>query len=480
MKDKRTQELFENSPIFQAILKLALPTMIGQMIVVLYNMADTFYIGLVRNDAMLAAVTVCTPAFMFLSAISNLFGVGGASAIARALGRKDQQSAKKSSSFSFYGCVFVTLAYSLGVGFFLHNMVNLLGGIDAQVHEYACSYMLITVVIGGMATSMNALLAHLIRSEGRAIHASIGVALGGALNILLDPLFMFVIYPAGQELSGAATATALSNLLALLYFVAVLMKNHKKSVLRFRWDISIFSTPLPREILLIGMPACVMTLFENISFSVMDALTAGHGMSYQAGLGVAKKVNMLAHCIVRGLSQGVLPLIAYNYASGNKKRMSESIRISEMLAVSLAGICTLASLVFGKQLVGLFIHHGGASMNHGVMYLRILCLGCPFSALAYVLISVFQATKRGTQSLILALLRKGIVDIPLLFLFNHLFFPYGLAWATPVADILCSFIAMILYYRFAESTGISAKVLHVLKHRIRMSSPMVHSTMKRF
>ena len=300
---RERQEVFESKPVFMAIFRLAIPTMIGQVILVLYNMADTFFIGLTGSDAMLAAVTVSTPAFMFLSAISNLFGVGGASAIARALGKKDEQTAGQCASFSFYGCLTGTLIYSLLVGIFLHPMVSLLGGTNAIVHRYACMYMRVTVIIGGVCTSMNALLAHLIRSEGRAMHASAGIALGGIFNIILDPVFMFILFTPGNELLGAAVATALSNLLALFYFGIVLLKIRRKTVLSIKWTPAVLRTAIPGEILRIGLPACMMTFCENISFSVMDALTATHGLAFQAGFGVAKKVNMLAHCMVRGISQ---------------------------------------------------------------------------------------------------------------------------------------------------------------------------------
>ena len=444
------QAVFETQPVFKAILRLALPTMIGQVILVLYNMADTFFIGLTGSDAMLAAVTVSTPAFMFLSAISNLFGVGGASAIARALGKKDRETAGQCASFSFYGCLTGTLIYSLLVGIFLHQMVSLLGGTNALVHRYACMYMRVTVIIGGVCTSMNALLAHLIRSEGRAMHASAGIALGGIFNIILDPVFMFILFTPGNELLGAAVATALSNLLALFYFGIVLLKIRRKTVLSIKWTPAVLRTAIPGEILRIGLPACMMTFCENISFSVMDALTATHGLAFQAGFGVAKKVNMLAHCMVRGISQGVLPLIAYNYAAGKKQRMHSVITASVLLATGLAALCTAASLLFSHPLISLFIHHESPSLNHGMVFLRMLCLGCPFSALAYVLISVFQAVNDSVHSLILALLRKGILDIPLLFVFNRLMPPYGLAWATPAADLACALCAVVLYEVFRK------------------------------
>ena len=448
VREDERKFLFENTSVARAIARLAIPTMIGQIIGVIYNMADTFFVGQTGSDAMLAAVTVCMPAFMLLTAVSNLFGVGGASAISRSLGKKNLKRAGRCSSFSFYGCMLATLLYSLFVWLFIDRFVDMLGGIDPVVHACAREYLTVTVVIGGLATSMNALLAHLLRSEGRSMHAAWGVMMGGLLNIVLDPLFMFVILPRGREAFGAALATALSNTIALAYYIIVLARAGKKhSVLSFVPDKASLSDGIPTEILSIGLPAFMMTTCENISYAVMDALTAGHGLTYQAGLGVAKKVNMLAHCAVRGIAQGALPLIAYNCASKNYRRMRAAIRITMGSSAAVASACMVLNLLASRPLVGVFIRTIPAA-EYGAVYLKILCIGCPFSALAYTLISFFQAVKEGRTSLVLALMRKGVLDIPMLFLLNRLWPPFGLAWATPVADIICCVAAIGCYLAF--------------------------------
>lgn len=447
---EREKTLFEDSPVLEAIVRLAFPTVIGQIILVLYNMADTFFIGLTGSDAMITAATVCMPAFMFLQAISNLFGVGGASVISRALGARDLQRAKDTASFAFWGCAAVTVLYSLGAWLFAGPFVDLLGGSNPLVHDYAVEYLTFTVVIGGLATSLNALLAHLIRSEGRSLQASIGVALGGVMNIALDPLFMFVILPRGYETLGAAVATALSNGIALAYFLIVVLREGKRSILRLsprRLGQSIRGR-IPADVLITGLPACLMTLCENISYAVLDALMAVSGTALQAGLGVAKKVNMLAHSIVRGMSQGVLPLIGYNYAAGNHKRMKASITLSMALSVAMAALCMTISLVFSRQLIGLFIPSGSESVTYGASFLRILCLGGPFSACAYALISFFQAVGKGMRSFVLAILRKGLLDIPLMFLLNRLLPIFGIVWATPITDVICCVISIGMFVVF--------------------------------
>ena len=447
-ENSRERALFESSPIQRAILRLALPTVIGQAILVIYNMADTFFIGLTGSDAMVSAVTVCTPAFMFLSAISNLFGVGGSSVISRALGCRLHERAQRASSFAFWGCLLTTLLYALGAFLLLDPFIDALGGSDAAVHAQARSYLTVTVALGGLCTSMSALLAHLVRSEGRSTQASVGIVLGGLLNIALDPLFMFVLLPRGQEILGAAIATTLSNLISLLYFALLMGRTRSRSVLRVAPVPGMLTQGIPFAVLSCGLPACLMTLLENISYAVLDHLMALSGVAMQAGLGVAKKVNMLAHSIVRGMAQGVLPLISYNYASGNHVRMRRAATLSMLISVALASLCMAVCLVFSEPLIALFIPHGTQSVRCGARFLRILCIGGPFSACAYAIISFFQAVGCGLRSFVLAILRKGLLDIPLMFLLRFFSPVYGIVLATPIADIVCCAAAALMYISF--------------------------------
>ena len=444
-------QIFEHNSILTAVLKLAIPTVISQIILVIYNMADTYFISLTDNTPMITAVTVCMPAFMFLSAISNLFGVGGSSVISRALGSKDIERAWHTSSFAFWGCIGLTLVYSLGAWLMLDPFVDALGGSAPGVHEHARGYLTVTVVIGGVTTSLNALLGHLVRSEGRSMHAGFGIALGGVLNILLDPLFMFVLLPSGSEVLGAGIATSLSNLIATCYFLTLIIRHRHRSVLSMKPSPKALGQGIPRDVLTTGLPACLMTLCENISYAVLDNLMAATRiLACQAGIGVAKKVNMLAHCMVRGMAQGVLPLIGYNYSSGNHRRMKSAVIMSTSISVGLAALCMAASLLLNRPLVGIFLEHDPAAMDYGARFLRILCIGGPFSACAYAFISFFQATSECMKSFLLAILRKGVLDIPLMFALVRLFPIYGIVWATPIADIICCACAIVLFTRFVS------------------------------
>lgn len=443
------KQVFEDNSISKSLIKLAVPTILGQIIVVIYNMADTFFIGRTNSNVMITAVTLCMPAFMFLSAIANLFGVGGSSVISRALGKANTDRASHTCAFSFWSCALVSLIYSTLVYIFREPFIDFLGGSNPEVHVLAEQYLNWTVVIGGFVTSMNALLAHLVRSEGHAKTASIGVILGGVLNIGLDPLFMFVILPPGKEVLGAALATMLSNTVSFVYYCIVVAVGKKRnSIIRLKLTKHSFEWQIPKCVLSAGIPACIMTVAENVSYSILDNLLSAYGTAVQAGIGVAKKINMLAHSAVRGLTQGALPLLGYSYSAGMRKRTKKIAITTAIYAVSIATICMVVMLVFSDGFVSIFINTGNEALGFGSHFLRILCVGGPFSALAYTFISFFQAVGHGEISLVLALLRKGLLDIPLMYILHHYASKDGVVAATPIVDVVCCIVAVVLFITF--------------------------------
>ena len=450
MRKADEKTLFESGSIRDIMVKLALPTVLGQMITVIYNMADTFFVGMLSDDAKMTAVTVAMPCFMILSAISNLFGIGGASAISRAMGSGDRERAENEASFSFWGALVSGSIYIILVAIFVHPLVDILGGSNPIVHIYTVSYILTAVCAGGIMTVMGAFFSHLLRSEGRGFEASFGIVLGGILNIILDPIFMFFVMPEGMEVAGAAAATAISNMVSMVYFALVIFKRRSESVISISPRKAIAGIKNQKDILSSGLPAFCMTLCENVSYAVLDSLMAGFGITVQAGVGVAKKINMLAHSIVRGMSQGMLPMIAYSYASGNRERMKKASRASSMFSVLSALICMAVSLIFADGLADIFLEAGSESAMHAARILRIFALGAPFSAFAYTSISFFQATGHGGRSLSLALMRKGILDIPLMFILVRLFGAYGAAAGTPIADGICAVAASFMMVSFMK------------------------------
>ena len=462
---EKEKYIFERKPVLGAIFSLAIPSILGQLILVIYNMADTLFVGLTENEVMINAVTICIPAYMVITAISNLFGVGGASVIARSMGKGFEKRARRSSSFAFYGCLILALFYCLLVALLSSSLTDyalprILGAHGQnETAINASKYILFAICLCGVPTAINSLFSHLIRAQGLSLHASIGIALGGLLNVALDPLFMFVIIKPGNEALGAGIATGISNVVAMLYYVFIFIKLRKKLIVSVHFTPKMFKENIPREVFIIGLPAFLMTLCENISYALL-----GYNMGLLSntqvelsGVEVAKKVNMFAHNAVRGMAQGILPLVGYNKSSGNRKRMRKIVLTSGAIALSIALFAaTINVLPTGKLLISIFLHGKNNNMmlrqQLGYKFLIIFSIGAPFSAIAYMVISFFQAVGKPWRSMILALLRKGILDIPLMFILN-VFIPkdgVGLVLATPIADAICCIVAIIIFTHYIK------------------------------
>lgn len=464
MVSEKDKHLFEQSPVLTAILTLAIPSVLSQLILVIYNLADVFYVRLAAEklgeavgDALISGVTICAPVFMIITAISNLFGVGAASVMSRSSGKRNYNRATNASRFAFWGCLASTIVYCLLVLILLNPITKFVAGnSDVTVKAYAKTYIIITVCICGLPTALNTLFSHLIRAEGRSFEASVGIMLGGILNVALDPLFIFGIFGIENAALGAAVATGASNIIALIYYIVKLYQSRDKTLISLKYSREIFDSAIPSEVLSIGLPACLMTFCENVSYMILDnligscAATEAINTATLAGVGAAKKVNMVAHSIARGMTQGVLPLIGYNKSSGRRIRMKKIVFTSITITTIVAICCMTANIFLARPLCGIFTSSDEA-LNYASLYLIIFSIGAPFSAFAYSVISFFQAIGKAWRSLILALLRKGILDIPLMYVLPFIAnFGDGkeganIVMATPIADIVCCLTAIVLF-----------------------------------
>ena len=441
MEEKK--ELFETMPVPKALFTLAVPTIISQLITMIYNLADTFFIGQTQDPYKVAAASVAYTLFFVLTALSNLFGVGGGSLISRLLGRGQHEEAKRVSSFSFYGAVVVSGIYAFCCWAFMNPLLGMLGASSSTL-GFARDYAFWVVVIGGVPSTLNMTMAHLLRSEGYAKQASFGLGLGGVLNIILDPLFMFVILPKGEEVKGAAVATMLSNVIALLYFAVVFYLLRKKTVLsvsprhvipRGEDIISVFA---------VGFPSALGTLLVSVSNTVVNKLASSYDDIAVAAVGIVKKVEMLPINVGMGLCQGMMPLVAYNYAAKNYHRMRAVTKHARLYGMAFALLCIVVFELFAQELVRLFINDA-PTIALGTNFLRINCLATPLMINNFQMSYTFQAMGKGKESLFLSACRQGIINIPLLFFMNYLFGLYGVIWTQLIADALTLILSFALY-----------------------------------
>lgn len=442
MKTKE-EILFEEAPVGRAVLSLVIPTVISQLITVIYNMADTFFIGQIGDPNQVAAVSLCMPMFVFLTGLANLFGIGGSSLMSRSLGTNDHQKAKRTAAFSIWTAIVVSLVYGM-VLFGMRSIILPMVGADAQTYEFCCQYIFWTITIGAVPTVLNQELAHLVRAEGHSAQASFGLALGGVLNIILDPILILL---AGLEIAGAAIATMVSNVLATLYFISLLVKRRNTTDISFHPKNYTWGERIPREVLLVGFPSCLMNLMGVLSNITVNKLMSGYSNAAVAGIGVAKKVDMLSFAIATGMSQGVLPLIGYNYSARHYKRIKAALKLDFLVSFMVALVGTIFLFTCAGPIVQAFIDDA-ETVRYGQRFQRIICITGPCISVTMLAITAFQSVGKKVQPTILSLMRKGGLDIPFMFLLNGLLGVNGIAWATPIADVCAMIVAVIVLVPF--------------------------------
>ena len=444
--DKK-RELFETAPVPRALATLAIPTIISQLITMIYNLADTFFIGTTNDPSKIAASSVAFVLIFMTNCLSNLFGVGGGSLISRLLGEKKDSEAASVSSFSFWGSFLISAVYSVIVLVFMEPILRFLGATDSSL-SYAESYAFWVVVVGAVPSTLSMTLSNLLRSEGYAKHASIGLGMGGVLNILLDPLFMFVILEPGREVEGAALATMLSNVAVLIYFLAVLAVIRKNTVLSLS-PVKV----LPKKhhvgsVFAVGFPSALGSFLACLSSIMINNLTSSYSDLYGdvpvAAVGIAKKIDMLPMNVGMGLCQGMMPLVAYNYSAGNYKRMKSFTTCARAAGIAFAAVCIVAFEIFAEPIVRIFVNET-ATVAMATDFLRIMCLAVPLMITNFQMSFTFQAMGKGKESLLLSSLRQGLINIPLLFLMKALFGLYGIVWTQLVSDVFTTIISFAVY-----------------------------------
>lgn len=447
--EKRT-EIFETMPVRRVVCSQIVPAIASQMIALLYNLADTYFVGMLNDPKQTAAVTVVASSFVMLTAISNLFGVGGASLIARYLGRKEEERARQVSAVSVWGGLLCAVLFSLFFWRFAEPVLRLCGATD-HTYEMAYSYAWWVIIIGGPATILNTLLANLVRAEGNASGASVGVSLGGIINIILDPIFVLPGF-LGFGAVGAGMATALSNFAGLIYFAVYLVRKRRQTVITPSFGRLKFTGVHLKSILSIGFPSAVQYALTVVAVSAQMNFVSGYETEAIAALGIVKKLDQLPLYFSIGTANGLLPLLAYNHGAGNHRRRQDAFRFGCGISLGFSLACVAAYEVFAPSLVGLFIDDA-LTRSYGAAFLRIMVTAMPMMSLCYPMIIQFQALGRVKESLICSVLRKGVVDIPLLFIMDSLLPLYGCMMVQPMVDTLSLVFCVVFYRRINRQAG---------------------------
>ena len=454
MEQNSKKAVFETMPVPKALATMAIPTIISQIINLIYNIVDAYFIGRTGNSYMMAATSLTLTIMMMTIAFSNLFGVGGGSLIARLLGQKKDGEAKAVSAFSIYGAVTISILYSLLIGLFLDPILRMLGASDATI-GFAREYTILVIVIGCLPTILSATMAHLLRNVGYSKQAGFGLSLGGVLNIILDPLFMFVILPEGREVYGAALATLLSNVSSFCYLLFTVCRVSKAANLSVDpRDVFKIGKTNTKKLFSVGVPSAILTGLFDVANVVLNMLAAGHNDFVLAAIGIVMKIERLPNAVNIGLSQGMLPIVAYNYSSGNRERMKETIRTARIFGLSIAAACIVLFEIFANPLTSMFLNTAKdnaqeaiRTLAYAVIFLRLRCLAAPFQFINYHTSFCMQAMGKGFHTMLHATVRELLFYIPYMYLLNGLFGENGLAFALVAGEFCGAMFALYLLNR---------------------------------
>ena len=442
MQESNATELFEKAPVSQAVLKSALPAMAAMLMVLIYNLADTFFVGQTHDAYQVAAVSLAMPVFLMFMAVGTVFGMGGTSVISRALGQGRTDYAKKVCSFCMWGCVVVGAIMAALFLIFMEPILTMVGASEGT-WAYAKSYLTI-VSFGGPFVLISNAFSNIVRAEGKSAEAMMGQLLGNLLNVILDPIMILLL---GWNITGAAIATLIGNIVGACYYILYFVRG--KSSL----SVSIKELSQPEKVCgpvcAIGIPAALGSVLMSVAQIIINSQLAKYGDMAVAGMGVAMKVVTITGMVCMGLGQGVQPLLGYCVGAKLWERFKKAFRFSMLFALSLGAVLTVICYLFTNQIVSAFLSDP-AAYSYAVEFSRILLTTSFLFGVFYVLINTLQAMGAATPALIINLSRQGIIFIPALFILQAVVGINGLIWAQPVADLLSIGLAAILYIRVSH------------------------------
>ncbi|PKM94310.1 MAG: MATE family efflux transporter [Firmicutes bacterium HGW-Firmicutes-1] len=433
MSDKR-KEILGSMDIKKSLLKLAIPAIIGMLINAIYNVIDRIFVGKLGTEA-LAATNVVFPLFALIGAVGLTFGIGAGSYVSRLLGQGNKELAQRAASTAIFSSMMCGFIYTLIGLFFIVPILKFFGASDTAM-AYAVDYGKY-LTMGAIFTMMNMTMNNLLRSEGSPMMAMLAMLAGALTNIVLDPIFIFVL---DMGIAGAAIATVISQMLSTVLLISYYLSG--KSSLRINVKLITFSRSLYAQIMKIGTPTFLRQVLASLSLVIVNHAARQFGDSALAGMGIVNIVFLIAFYVLFGFNQGFQPLAGYNYGAKNYKRLGEAIRIAIIWATLYCVIITVIFSVFTTTIVGVFSVDSEV-IEIGTKGIRAFSVLLPFMGFIIIITGLYQALGRATGSAVLSLSRQGLFLIPTVLILPRIFGLNGVIYSQLVADFLTLIVASI-------------------------------------
>lgn len=454
-QSNKKMELLGSAPIPKALLALGLPTMIGMLINALYSLADTYFVGGLGTDQM-GAVTVAFPLGQIVVGLGLLFGNGAAAYLSRLLGRGDKDTANKVASTALYSSVLIGAIVILCSVIFLKPILRQTGALES-VMPYAVTYTGIYITFS-IFNVFNVTMNNIVSSEGAAKTAMCALMAGAILNVVLDPIFIYVF---NFGVAGAAIATAISQIVSTLVYLRYIFQ--KKSVFNFRIKECCFSKEIMSEILKIGIPTMVFQLLTSLSISMINNAAKEYGGSVLAAMGPLTKIMSMGSLIVFGFLKGFQPIAGFSYGAKKFDRLKEAIRTSILWSTIFCVIFGLAAAVFSTDIMSLFTKSDMEMIRVGSIALRASGISFILFGFYTVYSFLFLVMGKAKEGCILGACRQGICFVPVILILPVLWGLNGILYAQPIADVLSAVVtACMAVHLHKELTTTKAQLGHLL------------------
>ena len=439
MDGNKKMALLGSAPIPKALLSLGLPTMTGMLINALYNLADAYFVGGLGTVQM-GAVTVAFPLGQVVAGLGLLFGNGAAAYLSRLLGRGDRDTANKVASTALYGGVFLGAVVILFSLIFLEPVLQRAGAIES-VMPYAAAYARIYITFS-IFNVFNVTMNNIVSSEGAAKTAMCALMAGAVLNAALDPVF---IYTLDLGVTGAAIATAISQMVSTLFYLCYILR--KKSVFHFSIKACRFGKEVMLEILKIGIPTLIFQLLTSLSVAMINGAAKEYGSSALAAMGPVTKIMSMGTLIVFGFLKGFQPVAGFSYGAKKFDRLREAIRTAILWSTIFCVIFGLVTAAFPGQIMSLFTKEDAEMIRAGSIALRANGLSFILFGFYTVYSFLFLVMGKAAEGCILGACRQGICFVPAILILPAVWELNGVLYAQPIADAASALIAAVMAVR---------------------------------
>lgn len=423
--------------VSKAVAKMAIPSVISSLVTVVYNMADTFFVGQTGDALQVAAVSLTNPIFILFMAFANMFGMGGSAAASMALGQKNEKRVRQVSAFVTYASLIVGVLFAVILLVFTGPILSLFGA-DAQTYEYARGYM-VYVAVGAPFIIWSAAASFVVRAEGASREAMIGSMIGTIANIVLDPIF---ISGFGMGAAGAAIATTIGNLMASAYYLWYFLRRSKVMSLRPK-DFTCREGIL-KGVCSTGLPTAIFSALMSVSTIVLNQILVAYGNDPVAAIGIVFKANMFITFLQMGLANGIQPLLGYSYGAGSMKRFQEVERFTKKCCVIVGVAATVLFFVAREPIIRLFISDNDV-VRYGVEMLVAYMVSGPFIGILFVNMNCMQSVEHALPATILSVMRQGVLLIPLLYLLEAVAGLDGVIYGQAITDYIAVILSAVIW-----------------------------------